>query len=291
MLAAALDQGQDVEMLLPGGISGSVFASEPDSGVRKASDPGISGVHVELLSAAGDVLAEAITDETGDFEFPALAPGRYALRQAQPTGWLDGYDLVGSGGGRRSAANFISDIVVRPGAMLQGYEFAEIAAIQLSAAGDVESPLIGYLPPLSISWSRPIELLAPPSVEAMIRQSTRPSPPEARPSEPIFGGSSAVNEDRDAALEAFSEDEKADGKVASQAKRARAVSDEEGDDRNPDRLAVRDRAFETAASAAPDDDVEAARSGPENDVIHRPERAAVARRPLWASGTAKKPAA
>jgi hypothetical protein len=289
-LAAAPAGPGDMEMYLPGSISGSVFAASHAEGVRQAGDAGIGGVRIELLSAAGEVLAEAITGETGDYEFPALNPGIYALRQIQPAGWLDGFGLTGTGGGPSPAPNVITQIVVQPGALLAGYDFAEIAAPVQAARQAGEAPsLIGFLPPLTVSWSRPAEISAPPSIEPTALRSLQSLPPEPRPVEPIFGGSSRVLDEQDAALEAFTSEDEADEKVARQSNDAGSDASSEQRARQGERLAVRDLAFESDDIAVQDESVDGSEA--EEEVTPSTGPPVVARRSAATSEAAKKPAA
>jgi hypothetical protein len=282
----------DVALHLAGSISGSVFATTRSGGARQEGDAGISGVRIELHTTAGEVLAEVLTDEAGEFEFPALAPGVYVLRQVQPAGWLDGFEAAGSGGGHAASPNVISAIVVHAGAMLEGYAFAEIAAAaQAADAQEVTSPLIGFLPPLAVAWSRPAEWLAPPSVEPRASQSLEQPPPELHPAEPIFGGSSGIVEDRDAALEALSDDEEAEGEVAVQARRKRASSSLTQGGREAARLAVRDRAFDLHEITATAEKLEAGEAMAEDVVERGDRRAAGSRQPIAPGKSARKPAA
>jgi hypothetical protein len=287
MPGAAVD---DIVMQLPGSISGSVFVATHAEEPRQAGNTGISGVRVELLSAAGEVLAEALTDEAGEYEFPALAPGTYAVRQIQPAGWLDGYELAGPGGAFSPEPNLIGQIVVQPGAMLTGYDFAEFAtSVQPAEYRGDGSSLLGFLPPLTVSWSRPAETLAPPSSEPSAPRPLQPPLPERRPEEPIFGGSSRVLNEQDAAIEAFTSEDEAKEKVARRPDRKREDYGDELTSVNTARLAVRDLAFESDDAAA--EDKEAGESAAEDSVSQPSGGAAVARRQLPPDKTVKKPAA
>ena len=113
---------------LPGSISGAVYASLHPASLRQSSDPGIPGVVVDLLDDQGRVVAQTTTDDSGQYEFSPLAPGRYAIREHQPAGKLDGQAWIGDGGGQSLAIDVIGDIWVGAGANLAGYDFAELPA-------------------------------------------------------------------------------------------------------------------------------------------------------------------
>jgi hypothetical protein len=184
----------------------------------------------------------------------------------------------------------ISQIEVQPGGMLVGYDFAEIAAPSAKPGMLGEAPsLIGFLPPLTVSWSRPAEIGAPPSIEAAAPRPLQALPPEPRPAEPIFGGSSRVLDEQDAALEAFTSEDEAGEKVARQSKDAGSEESGEQTARQEERLAVRDLAFESDDPAVQDDVVDG--SDEEEEVTPSTRRPVVARRPAASGEAAKKPAA
>jgi hypothetical protein len=47
--------------------------------VKDPSGLAVAGAAVEIRSLATNVTRKAVTSATGDFDFPALQPGRYAL--------------------------------------------------------------------------------------------------------------------------------------------------------------------------------------------------------------------
>ncbi len=287
---AANGTPSDLELHLPGSLSGSVFVTTHVEDLRRAGIPGISGVRIELLGAAGEVLAEALTNEAGDYEFPALAPGVYAVRQIQPAGLLEGFELVGTGGGALLTGKVIGEIVVQAGAMLRGYDFAELAP-PAPVAGELEgaASLVGFLPPLAVSWSRPVQHMAPPSVEPIAQRPVLAAPQATQPIEPIFGGSSGVLDERDTKGETWSVEGEADDEIAQGNERVR-VPVESVDmpaTSHRRRLAARDEAFEAGEILVQDDVAEAR---PADDVKASPREPIIARRPP-AGDAVKKPAA
>lgn len=128
----------DGDFYLPGSISGRVFATSAADGVYQTGDVGIAGVRVELLASDGRLLAEVFTDVFGRYDFPALEPGEYAIRETQPSGFDDGPDWLGTGGGWAAANDLLSEIVVMPGADLTGFDFAERVAV--TSPGSQETP-------------------------------------------------------------------------------------------------------------------------------------------------------
>jgi hypothetical protein len=174
---------------LPGSIAGSVLVA--GSGPGSQSQAGIVGAKLELLDASGQVLAEAITDELGDYEFPALEPGEYAIRQWQPASFDDGHALLGDGGGRLVSSNLISQVVVHPGSMLGGYDFVETAiAFGGAAADEILGKAPPFVPPVVVEWSRPIPLAEPLRESAVLSAPLSLPPVQMRLAEPFIGGSS-----------------------------------------------------------------------------------------------------
>jgi hypothetical protein len=248
------------ELVLPGNIAGSVFVA--DGAAAGEAPQGIAGAKLELLDAAGRVLAEAITDELGNYEFPALDPGTYAIRQLQPAGFGDGHAAVGDGGGRVDASNLISEILVRPGDMLGGYDFVETAmAFDAATAVDNGSVAFPFVPPLIVAWSRP-SALAERAREAALPATLPALPPvQMRNAEPFIGGSSGArdeafaSEEADWSRQAQADDEDGvdDAVVAKVARRRAARDIAFAIDSQPGR---EEAPGEPAASDDPDSDAE-----------------------------------
>ncbi len=86
--------------LLPAKLSGYVYADANNNGVKETGEAPIPGTGVTLYASDGTtVLGTATTDANGYYEFPNLLPGSYVIKEAQPSGYLDGLDAIGSQGG------------------------------------------------------------------------------------------------------------------------------------------------------------------------------------------------
>ncbi len=72
-----------VGMILPGTVSGEVFADANDNGLRDGDEKGLAGTVVRLMDETGEVFSNTVTD-TGKFLFDAVMPGRYYLRYELP---------------------------------------------------------------------------------------------------------------------------------------------------------------------------------------------------------------
>ena len=112
----------DFGEITPASIGGNVGANTPDGKV------GIPDVTIQLLDADGNLVAETLTDENGDYEFDGLAPGSYSVVEVQPEGFIDADESLGSVGGSAvgSATNDrFTNIVLGSGDQAVDYDFCE----------------------------------------------------------------------------------------------------------------------------------------------------------------------
>lgn len=131
-------------------ISGYVYHDRSDDGVydRPSEEP-ISGVMLKLLDADGnDTGKRAVTDAQGYYQFTNLAPGKYAVMEVHPAGWLDGKDTAGSLGGMVDPSvggDMISMIMLDFGQSGTEYNFGELkpgsisGKVKVSAEADCEN--------------------------------------------------------------------------------------------------------------------------------------------------------
>ncbi len=66
-------------------IAGRVWFDEDLDGILDTEETGITGVIVQLLNDSGAVVAITVTDETGNYLFPNLAPGDYTINVVDST--------------------------------------------------------------------------------------------------------------------------------------------------------------------------------------------------------------
>jgi VCBS repeat-containing protein len=94
-----------VNLLNQANISGVVFVDVNRNGSYEENEPGIDGVTIELLDAAGEPILDggmpvyATTGDGGLYRFEDLDPGDYRLHEVQPSGVDDGEESLGSAGG------------------------------------------------------------------------------------------------------------------------------------------------------------------------------------------------
>ena len=266
----------DGDLFLPGSISGRVFAASAADGVFQSGDAGIAGVRVELLASDGRLLAEAFTDDAGRYDFPALAPGRYAIRETQPDGYDDGPDWPGLEGAWNDANDLLSQIIVMPGADLTGYDFAERLPASLPEEetpptdpgaqpipnptpmpiAEVEaSPLAGFVPQPTVEWRRTRVVVQEEAVIETIDDVAIVSAPlMQRQAERLFGSGGRLIDnsaiDFDAAFEeeydvlaAFAEEFGDIALIASDATAVKTPNRKYGDAAPQSRDATQDEAF------------------------------------------------
>jgi protocatechuate 3,4-dioxygenase beta subunit len=111
--------------LLPGSIAGRVHAdSGPDCDFDNP-ELLLAGVRIDLLDAAGTLVAFTFTDANGEYKFDDLAPGEYQVFEHQPEDYYDGGERVGTVGGALDGVDTIFGIVLGSGIDAVQYDFCE----------------------------------------------------------------------------------------------------------------------------------------------------------------------
>jgi protocatechuate 3,4-dioxygenase beta subunit len=136
------DSGVDYNFgeLLPGSLAGRVWVDPNENCVFDAGESPLAGVTIQLLDASGNVVRTTTTNAQGEYEFSDLGPGTYAIRELQPSGYLQGGQMAGTGGGNASVTDLISQITVGSGDHFVNYDFCELLAV--SIAGHVWEDVI-----------------------------------------------------------------------------------------------------------------------------------------------------
>lgn len=122
----------DFGELKPASIQGKVYVDPNEDCVFNDGDRHLAGVTVQLLDGSGNLLGTTLTDSTGNYRFDNLTPGTYIVRELQPTGYLQGGQIAGSGGGNDSVQDVISQIAIPSGAALINYDFCEREPVQIA---------------------------------------------------------------------------------------------------------------------------------------------------------------
>ncbi|MGL4173047.1 MAG: SdrD B-like domain-containing protein [Actinomycetota bacterium] len=95
------DRTLDSGFWQPGSIGDVVWVDVNADGIKGLDEAGVSGVTVTLLNADGVVIATAMTDDDGRYEFIGLDPGTYTVKFTPPAGYIltfagEGSDTVDS---------------------------------------------------------------------------------------------------------------------------------------------------------------------------------------------------
>ena len=109
-----------------GTVSGVVYADVNRDGVQNPSEPGIAGVVLTLVDAAGNPVATATTDAAGNYAFTDLPGGNYSIVETQPSGYADGATAAGPAGGTAASGTLISALPLAPGGAAPRNLFGEV---------------------------------------------------------------------------------------------------------------------------------------------------------------------
>ncbi len=108
-----------------GMISGRVHMDQDGNCHFDAQELPLEGVTILLVDEHGRQRT-TVTDAQGKYVFSQLGPGAYSIIQLQPTGYFNGSQSIGSGGGDVTQVNVISQVVVNEQQpILDGYDFCE----------------------------------------------------------------------------------------------------------------------------------------------------------------------
>ena len=136
----------DFGELRPSSLSGRVHADLNQDCELQENEWTLAGVTIELLDAAGNVVAQQPTDANGEFHFRDLRPGQYTLREVQPVGYFSAGQKAGSGGGNDRTDNLISLIAITSDQNLVDYRFCEEPPSVISGYVFQDGPTIRLRP-------------------------------------------------------------------------------------------------------------------------------------------------
>ena len=111
-------------------LAGSVYVDANGNGIRDAGEVGIAGVTLTLTGT--DITGTAVnqtatTDINGDYLFDNLVPGTYSVSEAQPAGFGDGDEAVGTGAtGAVASDDVFTEIGLGDSADAVDFDFGEI---------------------------------------------------------------------------------------------------------------------------------------------------------------------
>ena len=120
--------------LLPSSLSGFVYFDANNNGAMDPGEPGIPGTSVTLTGTndlGGSVNVSQATGADGSYHFTNLRPGNYTISEAQPAGYLEGTNTVGSLGGQLGPDQFLA-IAVGSNAAGVNYNFGEVIPASVS---------------------------------------------------------------------------------------------------------------------------------------------------------------
>ncbi|WP_426954437.1 SdrD B-like domain-containing protein [Muricoccus radiodurans] len=120
----------------PATVSGVVFTDANADGIQGGADAGRTGVTVQLLNAAGAVVATTTSGTGGAYSFTGVAPGTYQVQFVSPTGTVFSPQDQGSNDAVDSDANVTT---------------GRTASFTVASGGSVTNLSAGIYAPVSVS--------------------------------------------------------------------------------------------------------------------------------------------
>ncbi len=96
LISGQVNNSLDAGLLRAASIGDRVWADRDGDGQQDGEEPGLAGVTVRLLNAAGGVIATRVTDGSGFYLFDTLRPGTYSVEFVTPSGHTPTLRDVGS---------------------------------------------------------------------------------------------------------------------------------------------------------------------------------------------------
>ena len=113
-------------------LEGKVFADLNEDCIFDENESPIGGVRMELLDENGIVVKSALTDEQGNYRFVDLKPGKYSVREVQPSGYFQGGQMAPKGVGNTDTVDLIADILLSSGQAIRELDFCEVPPATIS---------------------------------------------------------------------------------------------------------------------------------------------------------------
>ena len=131
----------DFGELLPVEIHGRVVYTDPDGNCPDVFLPSdqvrpVVGAVIKLYNSQGNLVAETVTNNLGEYHFVALPPGAYKVVEVTPAGLIDSGDHVGyingTKVGNRTENDTIANIDLQSGQKGEHYDFCESEPASIS---------------------------------------------------------------------------------------------------------------------------------------------------------------
>ncbi len=137
-----------VEQIKLGKIAGAVVVDANNNGHADSGEAPIANVTIELVNAAGAVVATVTTGVDGTYLFDKVLPGTYTVREVQPVAYGDGTD--GPGNAATLLANDQFSVVVTPASSSTANDFGEklgsingVVQLDTNRDGTPDAPIAG----------------------------------------------------------------------------------------------------------------------------------------------------
>ncbi len=128
--------------LLPAGLGGTIYADLDQDCIQDPNEQGIVGVRVELLDQSGRVITFTTTDRQGNYRFENLQPGKYSIREIQPSGYFNGGQTAPAGRATTTIDDLLANIDLMGGEFLDDLDFCEVPPATISGYVFQDGPTI-----------------------------------------------------------------------------------------------------------------------------------------------------
>jgi protocatechuate 3,4-dioxygenase beta subunit len=118
-------------------ISGFVHTDPNRDCAFDSNESPLANVRIDLLDSDGKILATQLTKADGSYRFDGLRPATYSVREAQPEGYLEGGQRVGTINGvtvGSETLNLLSDIGLNSGQAAIDFNFCEHQPVSLAGS-------------------------------------------------------------------------------------------------------------------------------------------------------------